>query len=268
MVTPATKETTSTRQRRERLSREELRELLLATGEEILRNEGMAAGVGSLTFKRAFEWIEEHRDLRFTNASVIGRIWSGLEEYRADVLALVSDDFASGEIDAVAESQAPYFEAVDLTDPASRLATIRQLCRAGAAAALLPLDDGDAWVPWLGVLLAHCFDGQQPGMDRLGEAIRRSVSISNSSWEVVYTEVCQAVGWRFRPPLTASQFVRLVGALADGFVMANSVVEPGPMITLATGEDGANEEWHNFAVAFEALTFAFFEPDPDWTPPV
>jgi hypothetical protein len=56
-----------------RRSRDELREMLLSAGVELLVEQGLGTGAGHLTFKRVFEWLELNYGVRVTNASVIGR---------------------------------------------------------------------------------------------------------------------------------------------------------------------------------------------------
>ncbi|HEY5109180.1 MAG TPA: hypothetical protein VII96_06170, partial [Acidimicrobiales bacterium] len=76
------------------MRRDELKELLVEVGLDLLIEEGLARGTERLTFKRVFDRAADERGVRVTNASVIGRIWTDMADYQADVLAaaLKNDD--------------------------------------------------------------------------------------------------------------------------------------------------------------------------------
>ena len=63
-------------------SRDELRELILATGQSMLEEEGLSSGAAALTFKRVFARVEEDTGIRLTNASVIRRVWDSQSEFQ------------------------------------------------------------------------------------------------------------------------------------------------------------------------------------------
>ena len=69
------------------MRRDELRDMLIEVGLDLLIDEGLARGTERLTFKRVFDRAAEERGVRVTNASVIGRIWADMADYQADVLA-------------------------------------------------------------------------------------------------------------------------------------------------------------------------------------
>ena len=55
-------------EKRPRISREELRALLLAKGQAILQEEGLGSGAVSLTFKKVFDRVEADTGVHLTNA--------------------------------------------------------------------------------------------------------------------------------------------------------------------------------------------------------
>ena len=69
---------------RSRRSREELREIVLEAGRDVLLSEGLGTGAEHLSFKRVLSHVERTRGIRVTNASVIGRIWVDMADYQAD----------------------------------------------------------------------------------------------------------------------------------------------------------------------------------------
>ena len=76
------------------MRRDELKELLIGVGLELLIEEGLARGTERLTFKRVFDRAAAERGVRVTNASVIGRIWEDMADFQADVLPDAADDLS------------------------------------------------------------------------------------------------------------------------------------------------------------------------------
>ena len=81
------------RRRRQRMSGEEYRDLLLAEGQKILIDEGLSLGADRVTFKRVFDRIKT-RGLTITNASIIGRVWENQDAYQRElILEVARHDF-------------------------------------------------------------------------------------------------------------------------------------------------------------------------------
>jgi hypothetical protein len=68
--------------------------------------------------------------------------------------------------------------------------------------------------------------------------------------------------------LTVRQFTIAVAALAEGCVLRDRVDSKHMSgIMRPTGPSGQMQEWTLFGLALEALSGAFFELDPEWSPP-
>src|SRR5580704_10292331 len=76
--------------RRPQRSREETRQMLLAAGRDILRDEGLGTGAEAITFKRVFDRVERETGVRLTNASVIHRVFENQAEFQADLLVSIA----------------------------------------------------------------------------------------------------------------------------------------------------------------------------------
>jgi hypothetical protein len=125
--------------------------LLLDAGRAILSDRGLQTQASSLTFKAALERVTADTGLRFSNASIIGRIWDDQRQFRLDVLkSFASIDFRS-EIDAVVAAISPVLAESDLATEASRAGALREVCRVGGARHVQALRDSSTFALWIGI---------------------------------------------------------------------------------------------------------------------
>ncbi len=253
--------------RHPRHSREEIRELLLETGRAILREEGPGTGAEVVTFKKAFDRLEEATGIRLTNASVIRRVWENQAEFQADLLVTIALDENQEEIDATVGAVVPLLADADLTTVASRRATMRELCRVGGAANFQAMRQSDNWPLWIGVWgLARNTDAGAHG-DRIRAALVAGYDAFNDRIEDAYLAISSFVGFRLRPGLTLRQFTIAVDCLGQGCGLRDHVDDTHmDGIIRPTGPGGAPQEWTLFAIGFESLVQQFFEIDPEWHP--
>ncbi len=262
-----------TAQRQPQLSRDELRSLLLETGRTLLIEEGLGAGVDTLTFKRVFERVEATTGRRISNASVIRRAWENQADYQTDVLVSVAQQDGLGEFDGTFSAMAPLFATMDLSTEEARERSLRELCRVGGAANVLALLESPHWSLWIAVWALATTDPHHPDEQRAGhlDKIRRALLSGYEGvtqlWEDAYAALAASLGLRPRSPLTVRQFTVAVGALAEGCSLRQRLDPHMHGILRPTGPDGENQEWSVFAIGLEALQHQFFEPDPDWAPP-
>lgn len=69
-----------------RRSRDELRQLMIDAGCQLLTTRGLAFDPPSLTYANVFQHLAETRDVRVHRSQVHGRIWESQEHYRTDVV--------------------------------------------------------------------------------------------------------------------------------------------------------------------------------------
>ena len=112
-----------------RRSRQELKELLVKTGLEILFEDGLGTGAETLTFKRVFDRVEEEEGFRVSNASVIGRIWGDMSEFQADVLVAAVSDENEQEIAEMLTAVEPVFRSADRSSIEGRQWALGELTR-------------------------------------------------------------------------------------------------------------------------------------------
>lgn len=249
---------------RPRRSRDELRQLLLSTGERVLREEGLA----SLTFRRVFGRLEKDTGIRLTNGSVIGRVWENQADFRADVLVAVALGQNKDEVDRTFAAVGPALARIDLTTEESREDALRELCRLGGAANLQVMRDAGNWPLWIGAWGLIVSNEQHEHRERIEAALVAGHDAFNERIEEVYVAMMSLLGYRLRRPLTLRQFTTAADSLGQGCGLRD-LVDGRNMagILLPTGPRGQDQEWTLFAIGFHGLVKQFFELDPDWQRP-
>lgn len=254
-----------------RRSRQELRELLLTAGVELLVEEGIGTGAGHLTFKRVFEWLEATTGVRVTNASVIGRIWENQSEYQTAVLVSIASSDGYEVLESARTALRPSLRRFERTTNEGRTTALRELCRIGGAAHIELLTGSKRWQRWVGVW-ALAMAGTDPETDvddPVADALRHGYEAVTSRFEGAFALMLSTFGFRLRQGLTLRQLTVATGALAEGCALRYGVdTDSTRSIMRLTGPDGEEEEWTLFSVALEALVNAFVELDPQWDPAV
>ena len=249
-----------------RRSREELRDLLIQTGRAILEEEGLSVGAGGLTFKEVFARVEVATGARVTNASVIRRVWENLAEYQTDVLvdiALRAD--STGELDLTLEALAPLVVASDLSTPAARLASLRELARVGGEVGMTARLESREWYLWIGVWVLGLTNDLTGRRTNIREALLESFATMTATWEDLFEGICAHLGLRVRENLTVRQFTQAVSSMAEGSALRQGGDLALALIERPTGPGGELQQWTLFGVCLEALAVRFLEIDPDWS---
>jgi len=250
------------------MRRDEMKNLLIEVGLDLLIEEGLARGTERLTFKRVFDRAADERGVRVSNASVIGRIWVDMADYQADVLAaaLRHDDQEGLEDTILAATRV--VAAADLATLAGRRAAAVEVIRVAAEAhidALIRSRKADINLGLRG-LAASRLPAEEG--TATSASIRRSYEEFVSRWEFVFTQTFAVLGIRMRPGLTVRQLSMLAVSLTEGFTVWDRV-EPTMTrdILRPTGAAGEKEEWTLFSIGLEALVWQFAELE-DRTAPV
>ncbi len=250
-----------------RHSRDELRELLLEMGRSILREEGPGTGAEVVTFKKAFDRLEEQTGIRLTNSSVIRRVWENQAEFQADLLVTIALEENQDEIDSTVGAVVPILTDADLTTVESRQAVMRELCRIGGAANFQSMRRSDNWPLWIGVWGLAGNSRPVANREKIRAALVTGYNAFNDRIEDAYLAITTLLGFRIRQGLTLRQFTIAADCLGQGCGLRDRVDDSHMEgIIRPTGPGGAPQEWTLFAVGFESLVQQFFEIDPDWSP--
>jgi AcrR family transcriptional regulator len=246
----------------------ETKQLLVDAGVETLLEEGLGSGAEGLTFKRVYDRLEQTKDIRLTNASVIGRAFQTQEAFQAEVLATIaaSDSQDFHELSEILLNEV--LVRADLSTTESRWRCVSDLCRITGTVMLDTLRSSPVWRVWIGIW-ALAGSGQPTEEKlRLKDALLASYESIMRDTTGLYSAVLDFLGFRVRAPLTMAQGAAAIQALAEGSALRDLVDEQAMRhIRLPTGADGEPEEWTIFGMGLHTLIRQFIEPDPDWSPP-
>jgi len=255
-----------------RISRSDLRELLLSTGEAILLEEGVGCGLDHLTFPRVFDRVEAQHGRRITRASVYDRVWANQADYQWDVLARVVSTPPAIE-DWTYERIRHVLAAADLSSEDGRLATMGELCGLAVEQhvneASRRQKDRIA-IAALGAV-ASAADGltDPDGAERVHDALRQRLENETEETIELFGEIGARLGFRMREPLELRQLVLVINALGEGIAIrmnffpdyAAPIVMPSPV------EGEPDVVWSLAGRGVEAIASSMLELDPDWVAP-
>jgi len=251
------------------MRRNELRDLLIDVGLDLLIEEGLARGTERLTFKRVFDRAAEERGLRVTNASVIGRIWVDMADYQADVLAAALESIDQAGVEDTIRAAGEVLATADLDSPEGRRTAATELIRVACDAhieTMVRSRTANLTIGLRGLGVSRLpSDGGTPA----AESLRSAYEVYCIRWDFALGRAFEVLGVRMRPGVTIRQLSMLAISLAEGFAIWDRV---DPTMTRhilrPTGKEGEKQEWTLFSMGIEGLLwqFAELEEGPAWPP--
>jgi hypothetical protein len=251
---------------RARRTREELREIVLAAGRDVLLSEGLGSGAEHLSFKRVLDHVASSQGIRITNASVIGRIWENQEEFQSDVVRSIVDHQVDSEFDSSLEAWGDVLADLDVSTPEMRRASLGELIRVTCARYLDTASTSTATIQM--ALVTYIAAGMGVGQDGgLVDSFRETSGRMTLRYLDLYQAGLDIVGWRVRPGQSLRDAALLFSAVAEG-ILLHRVVDPDAFRPIHRPRllDGQEVEWTALAVTMDALVDVYAEPDPDRRP--
>lgn len=243
----------------------EIQAMLLEAGEQLALAPETVGLASSLTFKAAFQKVEENHGVRLTNASVIGRAFATLEDYRRAVLIKL----ASSESNDFAATGDLVFRKVllkaDISTPKLRWEAMQETCRVAGNAMVDTLQASKTWQVWLGIMAYATAD--PVANDDLIEALRESYLKLDEQSQAIYSAAIALLGFKVKPGFSLEHFGLWADMMAEGAGL-RVLVDPGTLkgLMLPTGPGGKKQRWTPFALGFWALVQVSTEVDPKWKP--
>jgi hypothetical protein len=255
-----------TDRRKSRLSRDELRTLVMGAGREILQAEGIETGTDNLTFKRVFEHIERTSGIQLTNASVIRRVWENQADFQADVLAAIARDQERPEVDEALAAIHLFLDGFDLCTEEARWGAITELCRVVGTTSSESLQLSSNWPMWISVVAMATTTSPSERRSRIQGALQEGYASITEFWEESTSAFMARLGLRFRHPWTLRQYTIVTTALSEGYTMRQHIEGGLTSFLRPSGPGRSLQEWTLFGAAMEALVREAVELDPDFSP--
>ena len=250
-----------------RRSSAELRQLLISTGQEIIRSEGLGTGIDGVTFKKVLNRIKERDGITVTHASFLGRIFENQAEFQGVVLAELVSTINNAEFSDVAAVVVPLLETVDLHSLKSRRHTLNEISRLGAIAEEATIRNDPSWPIWLSVVASELTSRDSLGHN-LKERLNGVLRQETADFAMLYGEILKFLGMRIKAHFTIENLTVAIASIAEGAAM-RSFVAPDIFtpVALSSSESGTTTEWTILGLGIRALSELMVEPIPGWTPP-
>jgi hypothetical protein len=248
---------------RTRRPREELRDIVLEAGRDLLLSEGLGTGAEHLSFKRVFAHVDATRGIRVTNASVIGRIWENQEEFQLDVIDSVAGIQGDEEAALSQQALADVLGRIDVTTAELRRESLGELIRVACGQYMVAASTSAATIQM--ALVTYVAASQAAMADNpLIVSFRETNHRLTARYEELYGFGLEACGWRIRPQYSMHDVAELISALAEGLLL-HQLVDPEALapIVQVSRLDGTDVEWTQLAITMNCLVEYYAEPDPD-----
>lgn len=254
------------------MKRDELRQLLLDTGVEVLLEEGLSFGFDHLTFPRVFERVERLTGRRLTRAAVYDRLWPNQAAWQWDVLVRVIDESAVVD-DRTRVRIDQILDSADVSTEAGRLRGLHNLCEVAAQQHVIDASHRQHQRIAIAAIgaFASAFDNDPvtDGEEAAREALRRRVERETADYVDIYNQIGSRLGFRMRDPLELRHLVMTVTALGEGLAARlNFAPDYATPIAVPTQQAIQNASYSSLAaLGVEAIALSMLELDPDWVAP-
>lgn len=247
----------------QRRSRDELRELLLDVGVELLTERNVDFSIDALGYRTVFDHLEKTRGVRVTYGSVHERIWGSQREYQLAVLTAAVHSIPEQNFDAFAGPASRVIDALPLDTPAHRRYAAQELTRVAMNANWESSPPGYDLLRTLRYLCATLDTTSETIEPLLGLIAEQRARTAELYSEVLH-QLVAVLGLRARAPLALDEAVASL-ALASNATIAgldlDSAVAPLEPLMLATGPDGQEQSWHRAAFTTWVMTRGLLELD-------
>lgn len=257
----------TTRKKRTRRTRAELRQMMLDAGKEVLFEIKPTLGFEQLTYSAVFEHLLEHHDQKVTIGSVHERIWSSQRDFQLEVVASALKDPLPRAPNTAMERSAEIIAERDLSTPLGRRQALKSAVRVSSY--LVTRTPSPQAVD-----LAHtvrfrlwALGPDHPEAEGFTEAINEIRAESTTGYTEVVHLIMDVIGLRVRAdagdPAEAVRSIALLGNAATIGIRTDVLDESRTTRALPTGPNGELEDWYPDALALWHAVRCTLELDGD-----
>lgn len=246
-----------------RRSRDELRQLMIDAGCELLRERGLAFDPPSLSYANVFNHIEATRGVKLHRSQVHGRIWESQQRFRVDVVSEAISQLSpgSGEVDELVDDLRP-------PEPGEGIHFLVEAWVLASSGVTREVADLDLRFDLL--VAAQALSASDSATDpEIAAAARANLHRRTAHNKQRYAKVAANLGLVPDPELGLddadvwSILARTSSPLVEGARILESV---GLQLTdpfITTASDGTSQQWHTAALGLLLMMEQLFGIDPD-----
>jgi hypothetical protein len=254
-----------------RRTREDLKELVLNAGVEVLERDGLGLSIGSLTYAKVFAYIQENYGITVSRASVHERIWESRDEFRNAVVARAMAYSSTEVLEPVTENLNELLGGLELSTRDGRDQAVRDLLR-HALSLNWEFAMGSTAARRQIAVKAMCLTEADPDLvDRVRSVLQAQLEARRDDFTGRFRAAIEAFRLEVNPALglTADEALflveRQVSRLAAA-TMLDAAVEPDEPQTVTVTTPGAQpEEWTPMMLSVYAMISFIFHERRDGT---
>jgi hypothetical protein len=206
-----------------RRPREDLRQLLLNVGAQIITEEGLRGGVSGVTFTKVFEIIFLETGEQIAPGSVYKRIWDDQRAFQLDVLCQAAQAYPREGVEHKRHVARATKRAMTKIDPTDTRAAIKALCEATAYSVLELLQNSRSWLVWMAVYACTASTPELDDDDAVLEEILGGFKATEMLFEPLI-ETLRTLGVTPRDAHAEREFIIDAAAAAEGTALRSNFV--------------------------------------------
>lgn len=252
-----------------RRSREELKELVLAAGVELLLRDGVGLQAESLSYASVFGHIRATKGITVHRSTVHPEIWAGQDEFRADVLARAALTGSGETLSAMKQAMAAQRTAYNDDGSVNHRQMILDNTRAAVTAQISVAQTSPIFRRWQSIKALLLTRGDEPAARMLRAAVKARYDSLIDDFAETFERALPLANLQVNPELKLDEqearrlYAMLATTVATGsdFNIAAGAFLPGRTLSVPRVDgSGGSDEWPLQAVSTMAVFDLVFVP--------
>ncbi len=256
-------------------SPEQLKELLILTGLEIMDERGLGLGADSISYVKVFAYLDDEYSVKVTRGSVHERIWPSHDDFRREVLAEALRYLIPGRVDpssVATAAEAGGDEADPRQDPEVVEVRVARLARLHGASILAETVPSDSFGQVQALKAVASRFNDPLAVEVLRGEVARQAAVGLTLRGEIFSKLARRFGLRPRRGLGLSddEISDLFHTIYNAAIVGLHLYQNGgydrvgdPVAYRPVIGEEADEAWSLLGVALRAQIDFFYEPDPD-----
>lgn len=256
-----------------RRSREELKELVLAAGVELLLRDGVSLQAESLSYASVFGHIRATRGITVHRSTVHPELWSSQDEFRADVLAHAALTGSGETLSAIKQAMAAQPVTRNPDGSLNHRQTILDNTRAAVVAQMSVAQTSRIFRRWQSIKALLLTRGDEPEAELMRKAVRERYELLIEDSAGVFERALPPATLQINPELKLDDdearrlYTMLATTVSTGsdFNVSAGATRPGENLTIPRVDgSGKSDEWPvQAAICLAIFDLVFVSTEPE-----